>query len=270
MKPEIVSFENQKPPLLQILIIEDEPLVANDLRKMLGELLPDAQLQAVLPSVKAARKWFGEHPEPDLLFVDIQLADGVSFEIFAEINIRCPVIFTTAYNEYAIRAFKLNSIDYLLKPIDCEELRQALDKFHLLRTTFTMHSQLSALLKDMTALQPAKKYKERFMVQLRNRMIPVGSESIAYFYRDEIIFLVMQDNQKYVSEFNTLEEVETLLDPAAFFRVNRQYIVHLNSVEGYRSHLNGKLTVYLKSPSNLERDISREKAVAFKNWLAGE
>lgn len=254
--------------MLQTLIIEDEPLVANDLRKMLGELLPDAHLQTVLTSVKAAKKWFAEHPSPDLLFVDIQLADGMSFEIFAEVDIQCPVIFTTAYNEYAIRAFKLNSIDYLLKPIDREELQQALDKFHRLQTAFTMHGQLSALLKEITAPQPAKKYKERFLVPSRNRMVPVGSDSVACFYRDEIIFLVTGDNQRHIAEFDTLEELEDLLNPTVFFRANRQYILNINSVEGFRSRPNGKLTVHLKPPLCLEIDISREKALAFKSWLA--
>jgi two-component system, LytTR family, response regulator len=256
--------------MLQTVIIEDEPLVANDLRKMLGELQPDAHLQTVLTSVKAAKKWFGEHPEPDLLFVDIQLAGGVSFEIFAEINIQCPVIFTTAYNEYAIRAFKLNSIDYLLKPIDREELKQALDKFQRLRTDFPRPDQFVALLEDVRDAQATKKYKERFLVPSRNRMVPVGSESIAYFYRDEIIFLVTNDNQRHIAEFGTLEEMESLLNPKVFFRANRQYILHLGSVESFRNHVNGKLTAYLKPPLNPEVDISREKALAFRNWLADE
>ena len=258
---------------MKTLIIEDEPLVANDLKKMLGELLPDAQLQGVLTSVKAAKNWFAQHPEPDLAFVDIQLADGVSFEIFAQNTIRCPVIFTTAYSEYAIRAFKLNSIDYLLKPIDQEELKLALDKFQRLRQNATIDwpEQVALLLRDLQHNEPnRKKYKERFMVQSRGRMMPVDSGYIAYFCRDEIIFLVTHDNQKYVSEFNTLEELEQLLNPAVFFRANRQCIIHLNSVDGFRSHATGKLTVYLKSPFQSEIDISREKAIAFREWLAGE
>jgi DNA-binding LytR/AlgR family response regulator len=258
--------------VLRTVIIEDEPLVANDLKKMLGELLPHAHLQTVLTSVKAARQWLSENAEPDLLFVDVQLSDGVSFEIFNEISIQCPVIFTTAYNEYAIRAFKLNSIDYLLKPIDREELKQALDKFQRMRQLPENHvqDQLVHFLKDLQAEPSSKKYKERFLVQIRNRVTPVTSESIAYFCRNEIIFLVTHDNQKYVSEFDTLEEMEVLLNPAAFFRANRQYIVHLNSVDSYRSHSTGKLAVYLKAPLQLELDISREKAQAFRHWLAGE
>ncbi|MCU0352169.1 MAG: LytTR family DNA-binding domain-containing protein [Cytophagales bacterium] len=274
--------------MLRTVIIEDEPLVANDLKKMLGELLPDAQLQGVLTSVKAAKKWFAENPEPDLAFVDIQLADGVSFEIFTRTDylpggqenpviggntIQCPVIFTTAYSEYAVRAFKLNSIDYLLKPIDREELKLALDKFQRLRQNMSVDwsVQITRLLRDLQHNEPDKnKYKERFMVQSRGRMLPVNSASIACFYRDEIIFLITHDNHRHVSEFNTLEELEKLLNPAAFFRANRQYIVHLNSVDGFRSHATGKLTVYLKPPLELELDISREKAVAFKDWLAGE
>ncbi len=257
---------------MKIAIIEDEPLVANDLKKMLTDLLPQAHLQAVLPSVKTARKWLSENPQPDLVFVDVQLSDGVSFEIFNDNQLQCPVIFTTAYNEYAIRAFKLNSIDYLLKPVDREELKQALEKFHRMQHLSDNHlrEQLAILVKDMQSSSPARKYKERFMVQIRNRITPLTCESIACFYRDEIIFLVTHDNQKYISEFDTLEELEVLLDPAQFFRANRQYIVHLNGVDSYRTHANGKLTVYLKSPILLELDISREKAMGFRHWLAGE
>lgn len=250
---------------MKVLIIEDEPLVARDLLKIIGRVAPDAEVVGSVSSVSEAQKWFANNPQPDLILSDIQLSDGISFEIFEGRNIKSPVIFTTAYDEYAIRAFKLNSIDYLLKPIDEKELTGALVKYRSLTANVTVEDQLKTLMSGWGKEQ--KKYKERFLTVQRNSMVPVTQQEIGYFHKEELIFIHTLENEKMICEHQTLDEVESLIDPSVFFRVNRQYIIHLQTVARVRTTHKG-LTVQLKAPFNLEIDISREKATAFKEWLS--
>lgn len=252
---------------MRILVIEDEPLVARDLCNLVAKLEPQAEISGPLPSVSASVKWFSENPAPDLVLSDIQLSDGISFEIFENQPLHCPIIFTTAYDAYAIRAFKLNSIDYLLKPIDEKELRDALTKYKDLTKTPVLEDQLKSLLSQWGKDQ--KRYKERFLSLQRNSLVPVAANEIAYFFKEELIFIQTRQNEKLISEHGTLDEIETLVDPAKFFRVNRQYLVHIDGVGRVKTTHKG-LTVQLKPPFDLELDISREKATAFKAWLEGE
>lgn len=248
---------------MKLLIIEDEPLVAKDLLKVIGRVAPDAEVVGTLTSVNEANKWFDTHPAPDLVLSDIQLSDGISFEIFESRKLKCPVIFTTAYDEYAIRAFKLNSIDYLLKPIDEKELSAALDKYRAVSGA-AVTDQLKILMSGWGKEQ--KKYKERFLSIQRNSMVPITQQEIGFFHKEELIFIHTMANEKMIGEHQTLDEVESLIDPSVFFRVNRQYIIHLQTVARVRTTHKG-LTVQLKPPFNLELDISREKASTFKEWL---
>lgn len=249
---------------MKLLIVEDETLVAKDLLKIVGRVAPDANVVAVLSGVSEAHKWFDSNPAPDLILSDIQLSDGISFEIFESRKLKCPVIFTTAYDEYAIRAFKLNSIDYLLKPIDEKELSAALEKYRSLSGAASVADQLKILMSGWGKEQ--KKYKERFLSIQRNSMVPVTQKEIGYFHKEELIFIHTMDNEKMIGEHQTLDEVESLVDPSVFFRVNRQYIIHLQTVARVKTTHKG-LTVQLKPPFNMELDISREKATAFKEWL---
>ena len=249
---------------MTILIIEDEPLVAKDLQSHLNKLIPEAKQIGPLTSVSGAKKWFSENEIPDLILSDIRLSDGSSFEIFEKLNVTCPIIFTTAYDEYAIRAFKLNSIDYLLKPIDINELDSALKKYKTLASQPALADQLKSFLGTLGKEQ--KRYKERFLSLQRNTMVPVVADEIAFFQKEELIFIYTRSNDKTISEHQTLDEIESLLDPEKFFRVNRQYILHIQSVDRVKSTHKG-LTVHLKAPFNTELDISREKATAFKSWL---
>jgi DNA-binding LytR/AlgR family response regulator len=250
---------------MKVLIIEDEPLVAKDLLKVIGRVAPDAEVVATLSSVSEAHRWFDQNPAPGLILSDIQLSDGISFEIFESRKLKCPVIFTTAYDEYAIRAFKLNSIDYLLKPIDEQELAAALNKFRSLSAPASVTDQLKVLMSEWGREQ--RKYKERFLSIQRNAMVPINQKEIGFFHKEELIFIHTMDNDKMIGEHQTLDEVESLVDPAVFFRVNRQYIIHMQTVARVKTTHKG-LTVQLKPPFNLELDISREKAAAFKEWLA--
>lgn len=250
---------------MTILLIEDEPLVARSLQKMVQELEPAAQVLAVLDSVAAAVAWFRQHPQPQLVLADIQLSDGISFDIFSQVEVDAPIIFTTAYNEYALKAFKLNSLDYLLKPIDRAELQKALQKYKKLENTQLLSAQLKQLLGSHDT--GAKKYKERFLVTQRNSLVPVEAAEIACFHKEELIYLHTFGNERFIAEHTTLDEIQELLNPAHFFRANRQYLIHIHSIDRIRSTYKG-LSVHLKPPLNQEIDISREKAAAFKEWIS--
>lgn len=248
---------------MKILIIEDEPLVAKDLKNLVQSTMPEATVVAVLSSVESSRAWLEVNPRPDLILADIQLSDGISFEIFENVRIQCPIIFTTAYDNYAIRAFKLNSIDYLLKPVDRMDLQKAMEKYKAFKDSFAFETHIEKLLSQWG--KPGQ-FKERFLVIHGNSMVPVSSDEIAYFCKDQLIYLYTRRNEKYISEFQSLDEIEELLDPAKFYRVNRQAIVHLEAVARLKTTQKG-LSVFLKSPAEAEFDISREKATAFKKWL---
>jgi two-component system, LytTR family, response regulator len=249
---------------MKILIIEDEPLVAKDLQNLLKRVEPNAVIENILTSVDSSGKYFASHAQPDLILSDIQLSDGISFDIFEKLHLTCPIIFTTAYDEYAIRAFKLNSIDYLLKPVDEKELSAALAKYKSLTTENILAEQLKSMISNWQQV-PHKKYKERFLSLHRNTLVPVTQNEIAFFQKDELIYVHTLTNERYISEHQTMDEIESLLNPEFFFRVNRQFIIHIQSVGRIKTTHKG-LTVQLKPPFNTEIDISREKAVAFKNW----
>jgi len=189
---------------MNILIIEDEPLVAKDLQNQLLKLVPHSHILAVISSVERAINWFKDNAMPDLILSDIQLSDGISFDIFEKLHLQCPIIFTTAYDEYAIRAFKLNSIDYLLKPIDQKELAAALDKYQALSNKNVLNDQLRTLINSWG--DQAKKYKERFLAVQRNTLVPITQSEIAFFHKEELIYLHTMNNEKFISEHQTMDE----------------------------------------------------------------
>ena len=254
---------------MTILILEDEPLVAKNLEKLVEQLLPHATVQGPLVSIEASLNWFKHHAEPDLILSDIQLADGVSFDIFQELKLSCPIIFTTAYDEYAIRAFKVNSIDYLLKPIDKEELDRAFEKFKRWQSTpdkEVFSHQLRDLLHDLNH-KSAKQYKQRFTAHFQRAVVAVTDTRVAYFVREEVIWLVTTDNQRLITDYQSLDEVEDLLDPDQFIRANRQYIVRKEALESYRTHYSGKIELTLTVPVKEEIIISKDKAAQFRTWF---
>jgi len=255
---------------MKVLIIEDEGLIAKNIQRLLREAEPGIEVLAVLDSVSGAVKWLKTNEHPDLLFMDIQLSDGVSFDIFSQVQIDKPIIFTTAYDEYAIKAFKHNSIDYLLKPIDKADLKAALDKFHRL---FDRPSGRQSEIVELVALLNSKlpiPYKERFLVHHRSGYLPVKSDAISVFYKDQIIYLLAIDGQKYVTDYNTLDEIEELVNPANFYRANRQTLINKSAVESIQKHFSGKIEVKVKGHADVVIDVSREKALEFKNWLEND
>lgn len=251
---------------MTIVIVEDEPLAVRRLEALLNEAEPAAAVVGRVESVRAFVRWWHQNPPPDLLLMDIQLADGLSFEIFQQVDVPTPVIFTTAYDEYALKAFKVNSVDYLLKPIEADELRKALQKYKVIRSGAESPGNLAKVL-EAYGVRPAP-YKTRFLLRQGGRFEVVDTADLAYLYADEkVVFLVTTQNRKFIVD-ETLDELETRLDPKHFCRLNRKYISHLSAIERIEPHLNGRLRLWLRHrPAKEEIYVSRERAESFKNWL---
>jgi DNA-binding LytR/AlgR family response regulator len=254
---------------MKALIIEDEEIIANVLLNKIKKVAPDVDVISILPSLKTARRWFGENAEPDLLFMDIQLSDGVSFDIFNHYNLKCPVIFTTAYDEYAIRAFKVNSVDYLLKPINENDLATAIDKCRKqINKAETAPADIAALIQSLANPGAASGYKEKFIVNVRNQWMPVNTKDIACFSKEVLNYIYLFSGERYMIDYVTLEEVEELLNPKQFYRANRQFIINMDAIQTVKPVENSKLIVRLKEPNHkLEIDMSRLKTPEFKKWM---
>jgi len=251
---------------MKVLIIEDEVLAAERLEEMLRKAIPGVEILDILDSISSASKWFDNHDKPDLAFFDIQLADGLSFEIFERSDVTCPVIFTTAYDEYALKAFKVNSIDYLLKPIDAEELQSAIGKFKRFHdqndTSGASIQNIDSVLKLLS-----KQYKSRFVVRVGERIRSIHVDDIQCFYSmEKASFLQTTDDRHYTLD-HSLEQIETLVDPDIFFRVNRKFIIALDCIQDMISHSNSRLKISLKQPADEEIIVAREKVKEFKQWL---
>jgi DNA-binding LytR/AlgR family response regulator len=254
---------------MKAVIIEDESLIAQELQCLIKNVSQDVDIVDILPSLKTARKWFMSNAEPDLIFMDIQLSDGVSFELFDAYHLSCPIVFTTAYDEYAIRAFKVNGVDYLLKPIDGEELKKAIDKCRdIVESKTQFPTDIKQLVKKLSQPQAGQSlYKEKFIVNFRHQWIPVNASDIACFMKENIHYIFTFSGEKHILDFTTMEEIEELLDPQKFYRANRQFIVNIDAIKSVMPHENQKLTLSLKAPLKMEVDVSREKAPAFKKWF---
>lgn len=249
--------------MTKILIIEDEKPAVRRLTQLLSEHLPEAQVLESLDTVMGAINWFGNNPEPDLIFLDIQLADGISFEIFEKVSVTAPIIFCTAYDQYAIKAFKLNSIDYLLKPIDPEELKQAIHKFKSGKKEQGISlDQLRSLMQQAT-----KTFKTRFLVKLGERIQSVDVQDIAFFFsEDKVTLLQTRQGKKYIVDY-ILDEIEEMVSPDQFFRINRKYISSISAIKDVFTYSNSRLKVHLENCSDNDILISRERMGAFKSWL---
>lgn len=250
---------------MRVIIVEDEDLAAWGLLSKLLRVDPAIEVVSTLDSVKSAVAWLETNPMPDLAFFDIQLADGLSFEIFDRVKVTCPVIFTTAYDAYALKAFKVNSVDYLLKPVSQEDLAQALSKLRQLRGTPLINNEL--IRQMMESIRPNRP-KNRFMVKVGERLSSVDAEEIDFFFgENKIVWLRHRNGRKYILDY-TLEQLEELLDPERFFRLNRQYITSLEAIKDTVSYSNSRLKITLKDPLSKEDVlVSREKVEAFKEWL---
>ncbi|AXY72877.1 DNA-binding response regulator [Paraflavitalea soli] len=254
---------------MKALIIEDEQLIAAEMQETIGAVAPDIEVLEIIPSLKAARKWFMANKEPDILFMDIKLSDGISFELFDQFLLKCPIIFCTAYEEYAIRAFKVNGVDYLLKPVQEEDLKKAINKVRNLRPgAFPESVDMQHLMSFFTNPgSPKQQYKERFIINTNNKWTPVETSSIAVFLKDNLNYIYTFGGEKHIYDFSALDEIEEVLDPQLFFRANRQAIIHINAIQSVKPIGNQKLTIQVRSPLKLEVDVSREKAPLLKKWM---
>lgn len=252
---------------MQILLVEDELLLAKRLKKLLIETEPSALVCAITRSVQETVNWLQNNIPPDLIMMDIELADGQSFDIFKLVQIKTPVIFTTAYDEYAIKAFKVNTIDYLLKPIKENELKAALNKFKNSLNNSKENKSLDSLLNAIKKIQQPVIYRNRFLIKQGQKMISIEIKDIAYIFSENgFSFLRTMQNNKYIID-HTLDELELTLSPMFFFRANRQFILSNKCVTAIHSWFNQKLKVELKPITEDHVIISRDKANAFKEWM---
>ena len=261
---------------MNILIVEDEKLAVRKLTKLLEEVAPDFVIKGATPSIEATVEWISENraageSEPDIIFLDIELADGQSFEIFNRIEIKSTVIFTTSYDEYALQAFKVKSVDYLLKPVQKEDLLRSINKYYDL-TSARLAPSPSALPTDIETIlrklhQPPVEYRKRFLVKQGARMLSVETSEIAFFYIDEgLCFFKNHQGQKFVVDYK-MEELDEFLDPARFFRINRGIIVTHQAVTQMQPYYNNRLALTLKPAFEKEAIVSRERVNDFKNWM---
>ena len=250
-----------------VLIIEDEEAAYGRLQKMIMVALPEANILPPVVSIRSAVEWFSTNPEPHLIFLDVHLADGQSFEIFKHIHIKSPVIFTTAYDQYALEAFKVNSIDYLLKPIKKEELKRAIDKFSNLKGPGDSNINFDKLLAALQA-KPAA-FKERFVVRYGEHIKTIETSNVAYFYTEnKANFLVTKENKRFAIDYN-LDQLEELLDPKKYFRINRQFIIGFHAITEMFTYSKSRVLIKLNPPSKLETIVSSERSAFFKSWLDG-
>jgi len=256
---------------MKVLIIEDEPFAQQELKRLLDGLNKDIEILEMIDTVEDAVDWLNTRKTPDLIFLDIQLADGISFEIFRKVKVDAPVIFTTAYDEFAVRAFQLNSIDYLLKPIKQDELLRALDKLDSMKSQFNANNDAGVKLsqQQLESLLGAtkKEYKSRFVAKVGDQIkhIPVGN--IAYFYaEDNVVFLMTSGNSRYIIDYS-IEEIVGMIDPKEFYRLNRAFLANINAIDKVYKYLNSRLKIELKPASEKEILVSRAKVSDFMDWM---
>lgn len=255
---------------MKAIIIEDESIIANVLKNRIQKVDEDIDILEILDSKQSAIEYFQNHAQPDVIFMDIQLSDGVSFEIFDHVKITAPVIFTTAYDEYALRAFKANGVDYLLKPIQTEDLANAIQKVRAtkVRGNDAFVSLQDAIRSLLGTENVVSNYKEIFLADQKNQKIPVKVSEIAVICKEVVNCIYLFSGEKLYLDFTTLDEIESVLDPKYFFRVNRQFIIHIDAVQSMKSLGNAKIDVILKKPNHqLEVEVSRQRCPDFRKWL---
>jgi two-component system LytT family response regulator len=254
---------------MKILIVEDENAAARRLEKLVGEIAPEASILDKLDSVEAAVLWLKHNPQPDLILLDIHLADGSSFEIFQHVEVTAPIIFTTAFDAYALQAFKENTVDYLLKPIKSNELQAAIEKYKRLR--FQPSTVDYGNLSEVLLKQGSNNYIRRMLIRLSNSFKLIDMSDVAYFYtKDKITFLVSRSNGKRYPADYPLDKLEGILDPEKFFRINRQFIINVDAIKEMHPYSKSRVKVDMDPPAEMETVVSTERSSEFKRWLVGE
>lgn len=254
---------------MKIIIIEDENAAARRLEKMLKEIDPEILILQFLDSVEASVNWLQFNPPPDLIFMDIQLADGLSFEIFQHVQVTSPVVFTTAYDEYAIKAFKVNAVDYLLKPLKPAELEAAVTKY---KKHFRINTPDYAGLMQQARPQDEPTHLRRMLIRFGHSIKLIDMADVAYFYtKDKITFMVVKNSAKRFPVDYPLDKLEDMLDKKSFFRINRQFIIHIAAIKEMQPHTKSRVRLDLDPAiSDLEIVVSTERSSEFKRWLVGK
>lgn len=253
--------------MTNILIIEDEQPAGEYLQSLIEKMMPEASILGILESVEQATAWLTSHPAPDLIFSDVQLGDGTCFDIFEQTTVRCPIIFTTAHDEYAINAFKLNSVDYLLKPIKSTALHQSLDKFRQTSGEGLKNKMQSLEEIIRSQMLSSKTARRNFLVPYRDKLIPIQDKEFAWFkIENGIVDGTLTDARRYAID-KTLDEMEKLLDPDCFFRANRQFVVARQSIREIEFYFNGRLLIRVDPVSKKPILISKERVPMFKKWF---
>ncbi len=252
---------------MQVLIVEDEDLAVKKLRKAILAADPDLEIAGVAGSIQATVDWLREHAAPDLIFMDVELADGQSFEVFNRIEVDSPVIFVTSYDEFALKAFKVNSVDYLLKPIQKDELEAAIQKFKKSRPSKTPLPGLEGLLRELQSKIQPREYRTRFLVKHAQKLISVEVKDIAYFYSDgRMNFFKTFDNRRFLVDY-LMDELEEMLDPKRYFRISRSVFISAESIVKIDDYFGARLVLQLKPALEKEALVSREKVGDFKVWM---
>jgi two-component system response regulator LytT len=256
---------------MNILIVEDEELAVKKIQKTLSGVDPNANVVGITDSITATVDWLNKNPSPDLILMDIELSDGQSFEIFTRVEVKSAVVFTTSYDEYALKAFKVNSIDYLLKPIQKEDLESALQKYRQMKNMYasgrTPDLNVDNLVKELRQKLQPKEYRKRFLVKHAQKLVSIEVEEIAYFFSDgRLNFFKTYDNKKFVVDY-TMDELEDMLDPERYFRISRAFYIAVDSVDQIHDYFGNRLLLHLKPAVDKEALVSREKVAEFKKWM---
>lgn len=250
--------------MIKAVIIEDEPLTANRLKRLVEKVRDDIEIIALLQTVKETLDWLSLNEEPDLYFMDIQLSDGLSFDIFSAFNIKKPVIFTTAFDEYAIKAFKANGIDYLLKPIAIEDIEKSLERYRQYNP-LPVIPNLQKILRGISGKQMV--YKSNFLVEWRDQLLSIPASEIAYFHLSNKLTHMVTFNKKVHIVPSTLDFLEKEIDPGYFFRINRQFIVSRQCIKQIHLYFGNRLKLYIEPRADEDAIVSRDRVPEFKAWL---
>src|SRR5438045_381024 len=257
---------------MKVFIVEDEELAVKKLRKTLESVDSTAEIVGVAESIRSSVNWLQNNPTPDLILMDIELCDGQSFEIFDKVNVKSTVIFTTSYDEFALKAFKVNSVDYLLKPVQKEDLQAALTKLKNIKTMFGVKDGSQSLnvdnmVKELKQILQLQESSKSFLVKHAQKLVSVDVDEIAYFYSDgRLNFFKTYDNRKFVVDY-TMDELEEMLDPERYFRISRSFYVSINSIDQIHDYFGNRLLLNLKPVVDKESIVSREKVTEFKQWM---
>jgi two-component system, LytTR family, response regulator LytT len=258
---------------MNILIVEDEELAVKKIKKTLLQVEPSANVVGITESIQATVEWLENNTKPDLILMDIELSDGQSFEIFNRVKVNSAVIFTTSYDEYALKAFKVNSIDYLLKPIQSEDLEAAIGKYKTMKMLYKDQQSsspdfnLESIISELKQKLQPKEFRKRFLVKHAQKLVSIEIDEIAYFFSDgRLNFFKTYDNRKFVVDY-TMDDLEEMLDPERYFRASRSFYVSVDSIDQIHDYFGNRLLLHLKPAVEKEALVSREKVTEFKKWM---